>query len=221
MILSEASQALWSPRARASRAQQLLEVFKGTESGRIQRRGIAKLMAFNFGLFALMKAQYGDDVEFITDPKRSDFMKIRKGNTTVDPWVGIGPMIRAGAKLYYGGAKSPHTGKEYPITPGGAIGDYLVSGISPGISLIWEGLTGKTTLGWPQNRFEALANLTPLSSREIKEVYDEEGLEGIFFMLMTISGEGVDVWNNEKEKAKRRELEGKPSLGKGGRKKFL
>lgn len=216
-VFSDASAIFGSPRAKASRIQQLGEMLKGTESGKIARRSFAKTVAFNAGLFGILKAKYGDDLEFVTDPERTDFMKIRKGDVTVDPWIGLGPTFRTMMKLYYGKTKSPYTKKYTRVAPTEAIGKELVNGLAPGIAMIWEGATGTDTQGFLKPRVEALENAAPMTFRQMKDIIDSEGVDGMLLNLMQYAGEGVDVFNykkaREKQNALKREKKGSAFSG--------
>lgn len=209
--VQDAAAVLWAPRAKASRYQIISDVLgiSGDPVSRsITRQNLAKVTAFNASMYMLLKAQYGDDLEFVSDSKRSDFLNFRVGNVTVDPWMGLGPIIRAGVKLYNGSVTSPYTGKERRITPKEVIGGELSSGLAPGPTLAWELLQGKDFNGYEKDRIEALTeSMTPLGWWQIGEIIQETGLkEGLPLAGLAAMAEGVNVFNYKEEKEKQEEL---------------
>lgn len=104
-----------------------------------------------------LAAMNGADVE--TDPRSSDFAKIKIGNTRIDPWGGYQQYVRFAAQQATG-EYIPTTGKnkgnvrEYDKTGSmfktsraDAIGTFGRSRLSPTASLGWDYLSGKDVIG--------------------------------------------------------------------------
>lgn len=196
-----ASNVFWAPRAKLSRWQQLGDILRPGPAGNLARAGLAHTMAFNALLLGVLKAKYGDDLEFVTDSKRSDFLKIRKGNVTLDPWFGLGAVIRTGLKLGQGETVSGSSGKRRPISQSEAIGEEITNGLAPGITMIMQMASGKDIRGYQASRVGALGNMAPLAARDIKNITEEEGLDGWIFDTLAFMGENTNVFNPDKAKA--------------------
>ena len=205
-LFNTASNVFWAPRAKYSRIQQIGELVKPGESGRLARQGLAHTMAFNALLFGLLKAKYGDDVKFNTDPTNTDFLKIRIKNTTVDPWFGLGAIIRSANQGISGEKTSGSTGKTVPVSASDAVGSFLTNSLAPGITMLYELASGKSTLGFEKSRLEALLGVAPLAMRDIKNIAEEHGLDGLLLDILSYEGEQVNTFNLKKAKAEQERL---------------
>ena len=216
-LFNTASNVFWAPRAKYSRIQQLGEIFKPGESGRLARQGLIHTMAFNAALFGLLKAKYGDDVKFNTDPKNTDFLKIRIKNTTVDPWFGLGSIARNAIQGVEGEKVSGSTGRKVPVSGSDAVGTFITNSLAPGITMLYELASGKSTIGFEKSRLEAALGIAPLAMRDIKDITEEHGIDGLLLDILAFEGEQVNTFNPVKAKAeqaklkKERGLKGKTS----------
>lgn len=207
---SDASVFLSAPRAKGAKLQNIFsgDLVKNTEAGRVERRAALKTIAFNAAMFAILKAKYGDDIKFIDDPERSDFLNFRVGNHTIDPWMGLGPTFRTAMKLYYGKTISGSTGKTRQISVPQAIGEEFMNGIAPGVAMIWTAASGKDTRGFPTDRWKALENIIPLPLRSAKEIFEESGWDGLLLAISDNAGQQVNTYNPQKAKAEQDRLKG-------------
>jgi len=205
-LFNTASNVFWAPRAKWSRIQQIGELVKPGESGRLARQGLAHTMAFNALLFGLLKAKYGDDVKFNTDPENTDFLKIRIKNTTVDPWFGLGAIIRSANQGVSGEKTSGSTGKTVPVSASDAVGSFLTNSLAPGITMLYELASGKSTLGFEKSRLESLLGVAPLAMRDIRDIAEEHGLDGLLLDILSYEGEQINTFNPKKAKAEQERL---------------
>lgn len=205
-LFNTASNVFWAPRAKYSRIQQIGELVKPGESGRLARQGLVHTMAFNALLFGLLKAKYGDAVKFNTDPENTDFLKIRIKNTTVDPWFGLGAIIRSANQGISGEKTSGSTGKTVPVSASDAVGNFLTNSLAPGITMLYELASGKSTLGFEKSRLESLLGVAPLAMRDIKDITEEHGLDGLLLDILSYEGEQVNTFNPQKAKKEQERL---------------
>jgi len=216
-VFNELSNVLWAPRSKFSRYQTIQELVGASSSDpvakKLIRNSVAKVAAFNVGILGLLTATYGPkNVEFITDPDRTDFLKVRIGDATIDPWMGLGPIIRSMAKIKSGKSTSPHTGKTRKVNTLEIIGKEIGSGVAPGVAFLYEFAKGEDLAGYQKERSEAFENFLPLSGRQIYEILDAMGPEGIPLAAASYIGEGVDVFNYKKAKEKESKLKVKRGL---------
>lgn len=209
-ILSDASTIFGAPRAKVARYQNLFELVKGGTSGDIVRTTAAKTLAFNLGIYGILATTTG--AKFVTDRESSDFLKIRiSPKIAIDPWMGLGVTARSIAKFQNmaEGKKvlSPYTGKKHPTNFGEILKDEFVGSIAPAIKLAIEAYTGKDLRGYEIERIESLLNVAPLTAKSIVELLRAGDIEqALSLSVLQAAGEGVDVFDYEKAKAKQERL---------------
>lgn len=127
----------------------------------------------------------GADVE--TDPKSSDFGKIKSGNTRIDISGGFQPYIRLAVQLALGEKKSTKTGKTSKIGEAYGSGGRLDTAINfargklaPSTATIVDILKGSTLMGEQTTvPREAYKNLVPLYMQDVAEAWKEMGAESL------------------------------------------
>ena len=139
-----------------------------------------------------------------TDPRSSDFAKIRAGNTRIDVLGGLQQYPRAIAQIASGKAISSTTGR--PITLGPGIGNlsrwdvaerFGISKLSPPASVVHDLLAGKTYTGQPLSlKSEAGSLGAPLSIQDALDLYHQthsipKALGGY---ALTATGVGVQTY---------------------------
>lgn len=144
-----------------------------------------------------------------TDPRSSDFGKIKIGDVRIDPLSGISQVARLVARLATGetvtqGGKVKELGGEGPYDQSRAdvIEDFLRSKLGPVQSRIYDALKGKNFVGEKVTPTEALTQPPiPLAARDTYEALRELGVpEGIILGVLSVFGDSIQTYNNEKTK---------------------
>lgn len=204
----------FAPRLVASRFQILLgyPYFKATgRTKRLVLREYAKFLTGAALVYALgMAAQDDDDEPIETDPRSSDFGKIRFGNTRVDPLSGLIQVtvllsrLASGDKKTASGKIVPIRGEEVPY--GGAtsfsvMADFARSKFSPAFGAMVNTLQGKNVVGEPTNALdEAKRMLIPMSFSEAQETMEEQGVpQGTALTILSLFGMGVQTYDPGKK----------------------
>jgi len=199
--LNTLSNWMWSPRNRASKFQLLHEYGKAKTGAGEQlhptaakelTRGLERVTALNAGLLALAAGTGAATVE--TDPRSTDFARFRFGNTVIDPWFGLQPIIRGIARGTTGTTINAN-GKEGRTNFGTELGRYLVSGAAPGVTLIKEQVTGSDLAGYEKDRLKSLADsVTPMIAENIREQLTTNGIGAAAATApLEFLGESVDL----------------------------
>ena len=137
-------------------------------------------------ILALAKAS-GAKVE--TDPRSSDFGKIRVGNTRWDIWGGFQQWVRVFSQMVSGERKTTTdrriielSKKKYPFETRKDVAERFLAGkLSPASRLVYELLQGQKAFGEPFTlKGEAIENAIPLYLQDIKDSIKQIGPEAIF-----------------------------------------
>ncbi len=139
---------LYSPRWQLSRLQLIPRVL--TAPG--PARKIAYLMTVRFAgtvfLATLgMKMALGDKAELEIDPRSSDFMKLKVGDTRFDLTAGMQRWVRLISQVSTGTLKSTTTGEIQETDRMNRIFNYVRGTLSPPVQSGWSILSGKTLTG--------------------------------------------------------------------------
>jgi hypothetical protein len=204
----------FSPRLLTSRFQLLAgqPLYSGSARTRI---AVAKeygrtLMGLGavFGLGALA----GGTIE--TDPRSSDFGKIRFGNTRIDPLMGLSQItvllsrIASGETMTTKGEIHPIRGK-VPYggtTTAGVIGRFVRTKLVPWLGTSIDVATGQNVVGEPVTLGSATLNtMVPLSFKDVYDVMLDNGVAaGTAITLLSIFGMGVQNYEDRQRKTAER-----------------
>jgi hypothetical protein len=200
-----ASAVLFSPRLLASRFEILnphayYTMYK--TSPLLAKKAISDAVKFfgaTVGLLALAKQSGVADVEF--DPRSADFLKMRIGETRIDPLAGFSQIMRFISREVTGQTKTAKgeivTGEKFPYpTRADIAGRFAESKLNPHIGLLWSWMKGKGYLG---EKFdieqEALNRILPLYLQDVKDAVNEHGLAGgLSITAPGFYGVGVQVY---------------------------
>jgi hypothetical protein len=175
-------------------------------------KNLGAFVAFNSSLLLLGKATGIWDVN--TDKNSTDFMKIRIGNTRIDPWGGyqqyavlydrLGSMIlKALGIIPEATSISTATGKEYDLELWGLLGRAGRGKLAPLPGLVAEFITGKTFLGKKLNYLDMQQNLDrfmTLGGNDLIDAYTDNIAIGVLVTLPTLLGFGVQTYKPEPKK---------------------
>ena len=196
---------LFSPRLLSSRMALLNPVFYAKLPPTVRKEALKSLLTFA-GLTSsvLMLAKVGGaDVE--TDPRSSDFAKIKVGKTRYDILGGLQQYLRLAAQLFTGQRKSSTTGvvtnvgEGYkPLTRAGMIGNFIESKEAPTLSYGVGLLRGQTNFG---KEFlpgkEAGLRMIPMMYQDAYDLAVDRGPESLAMSLPAVFGTGMQTYNME------------------------
>ncbi len=136
-------------------------------------------------IFSLMKIlEVGGVIDKIeTDPRSTDFMKMRVGNTRIDPWGGYQQWVTFFARLLTGERKT-QVGEIVPTSAADVTGRIVRSKLSPAAAAAVDILTGKTFIGEELStdgetiQREAFNRFVPLFIQDVTEAMEEDGWMG-------------------------------------------
>ena len=193
-------------------------IWYGLISGKAPLRGTMKvrgLIALEY-LRALMGLSTvyalgslaGADIEL--DPRSSDFMKLRFGNTRVDPLFGLQQVIVLTSRVGKGeiktssgkivpirGDKVPYGGSTVPTV----VGRFGRSKLSPLFSTAFDAAAGENVVGEKVTPASTLSALViPLSADDLLETMEEQGIpKGLALYLLSIGGMGLQTYDRYKK----------------------
>jgi hypothetical protein len=161
------------------------------------------IAATTSALYAL-KELTGADLE--TDPTSSDFMKLRIGDTRLDPWAGFQPFVRLFAQLATGERKSPVTGETTELKGYGgdrvdAVYKFLEQKGAPGPALTAQLMRGQNVVGEANEFFQdqfpyvgksTMEQITPFIIQDMLEVM-ERGQNELLLLTVPFSAVGGGV----------------------------
>jgi len=192
----------FSPGFVASRAQTPMLLFTGNPLIRkTAAREIASFVGAGLGILSLASLA-GGEVE--TDPRSTDFGKIKIGNTRLDFWGGFQPYARFVSQLISGERKSA-TGNIYPIEREDLITRFIRSKESPLAGLLNDIIVGETFIGEELSTTresilqQARNRLVPMFAQDIWDAVDEQGLFGGFLALPGVLGATVTSYGSEEK----------------------
>lgn len=203
----------FAPRFVASRFQYLL----GTPL--MQSRGRARTMIateyartlIGIHLVLALGALAGGEIE--DDPRSTDFLKIKFGNTRLDPLAGLSQVTRLIARTVSGEKKTaegeivPIRGEDVPYggeTVASNIGNFFRSKFAPVTGAIFDSLTGENIIGEPVTPLGATARLfTPIGVEDIIGAIEEHGIaKGTALGIVSFFGMGMQNYEERQRKTR-------------------
>jgi len=197
----------WKPTVANKMAISDLSKFVGTTTGMVMMASVA------------LNNDDRDDTYVETDPRSSDFGKIRIGDIRIDPWGGKIQQIVLASRMVMGETKSTTNGK---ISPLGSFGkptreelliEQATNKLAPSASMLHKYLTSKVNKSGERTdkygndysiKDDFIENLTPIYwGSTVPELLkdDPSALNGILAFYAFFGG-GVNVYGKKKEKKK-------------------
>jgi hypothetical protein len=144
----------FSPRLLMSRLNLLNPIYYIRQEPFVRKEALKSLFAFvGFGITILTLMKMAG-AEVGSDPRSSDFGKIKIGNTRIDMWGGFQPFVRVAAQITTGKYISSTTGKEMtlgegyrPLTRADIVQHFLEGKEAPVPSFITALMKGKDITG--------------------------------------------------------------------------
>lgn len=199
----------FSPRYMASRLQMLNPSWYFKMAPPVRKEAAKTLVKFvGTGLSIISLAKLaGADVE--TDPRSSDFGKIRIGKVRYDTWAGFQQWVRFTSQLITGKVKSSTTGKVSTLNTGkfgsqtrlDTVERFFSGKLAPLPGMVADILRGTTLIGEDVTvQGESIEKIVPIYMHDIAEAVREEGLEaGAYVGLPAFFGVGTQVYDAPKE----------------------
>lgn len=171
--------------------------------------GIGSFLALTVAFGSLLG---GDDEEekptVSLDPRSSDFLKIKLGETRIDPMSGLSQVmvlasrIASGQRVGADGEVVDLRGENVPyggLGMAGTVGNFLRTKFAPVPGAAFDIATGENVVGQPVTPFSSIINLfIPLSLREIKETVQSRGIpQGAAITLLSLHGMGASTYGPE------------------------
>ena len=206
-----AGYVFWAPSLFASRVKGLTmepiwsikQPFSGTGRARAAvAKEYARVIISGYLLWKTAQ-MFSDDDADTTNPTSSDFGKIVRGNTRIDPWGGhqqVGVLV---ARAITGKTTSIE-GKERNNDLGAVIASFGRNKLRPDWGALWnayEIYLEKPRPGRPETYAEVVASMyTPMSLRDIVDIMRDRGMtEGAIIEALAMFGAGVSVYGDEQE----------------------
>lgn len=204
--LVNANTVFFAPRLVLSRFQVLMghPLKDGTARTRILfAKEYAKTLT-GIGVFVGLALAAGAKME--TDPRSSEFAKLKFGNTRIDPWAGLIQETVLMSRLISGKTKtaagrvSPIRGDKVPYGSGNSadiIARFLRSKLSPAVGTGVDIATGKDVVGKKVTAGTIPEKLLlPLSFNDIYEAMKEQGIPaGTALGILSVFGMGVQTYD--------------------------
>lgn len=196
----------FSPRYQASRVALLNPIEYAKLDPAVRKEAMKNTLITAGAITSVLSlaALAGADVE--TDPRSSDFAKVKVGNTRMDVSGGFQPWIRFAVQLATGQRKSISTGEvsrlskdEFPYeTRLGLVGRFARSKLSPALATLFDSLAGENVVGEEVTLGkEAAENIVPLYLQDALAAIEELGPESAAFLVPGFFGAGVSSYGTE------------------------
>jgi len=186
--------AFFSPRYMAATLESSNPVTYAKMDPAVRRqaaRDVASTLGAGIAIISLAKMG-GADVE--TDPRSSDFGKIRVGNTRIDVWGGRQQPVRYLVQIATGQRKPENGGIQEQPDRISTAGRFLRSKESPLAATIHNLGSGKDFLGNPVTaESEAKRLFSPMFLKDFTEIAEEHGFTPLSGVLGTYSFLGGNV----------------------------
>lgn len=171
----------------------------------VRKEALKSLFTFaGLGITTISLARLGG-AETSSDPRSTDFGKIKVGNTRIDLWAGFQQPLVAAARILSGATTSPITGETkqlgegYPATTRLDIAmRFLESKESPLAGFITSLLRGKNIVGEPFELTPQLVNLfVPLILEDLWDIIQDQSPNRVGLTLPAFFGTGVQTFGRQ------------------------
>jgi len=188
----------FAPRLVISRFEPFAMMFNPATTPAVRKEAVRTMVQFlGAGTSILTMAKLGG-AEIETDPRSSDFAKIKIGNTRLDIWAGYVQWARFAAQVTTEERKITGSGRIQDVNRADIVWRLMQSKGSPLASIMVDLLQGETFLGeemFPvtkETTMRELRNrLTPLFAQDLWDALEIDGLVGLAAAFPGAVGAGV------------------------------
>jgi len=198
--------AFFSPRLISARVQLLNPVYYYNLPKPLRVEALKDLAAFGSVVTTVLSLAKASGAEVETDPRSSNFAKIKVGDTRYDILGGFQQYLKLAAVLATNTSKTgkgeeKELGEEYRgDTRLSTLGEFARSKLSPVVSYLYDALEGKDFLGEPFDPVEGAAErFVPMFLGDMVEAFKEEGLKGAAKTAPGFFGVGVSTYPTPKD----------------------
>ena len=194
----------FSPRLLASRFSLLNPLFYARLHPMVRQRALTDALTMTSAGLSILGLAKLNGVEVGTDPRSSDFGKLKVGNTRYDLWGGFQQPIVALARLLTGETASSTTGRVTKLT--GEFGKssredilfrFLQSKQAPVLSFITTMLRGQTIGRGPADvSSELVDRFIPIFLQDLFDVAQEHGVARGWMTVPGAFGVGMNTYGN-------------------------
>jgi len=207
--LEKASVALnsifFSPKLMFSRLNLLNPNFYYKLDPFVRKQALQDLFTFTSVASSVAGLAYLGGAEVEVDPRSSDFLKIKLGNTRYDPYGGFQQYIRLASQLVTGKIISSTTGREIvlgegykPLTRKDIFMRFLESKEAPILSFATAMMQGQTSIGEEVNvPTEIIERSIPLVVQDMYDIYKERGIESLGMVVPGVFGVGSQTYGTQ------------------------
>ena len=198
---------LFSPRLLFSRLNLLNPIYYVKQDNFTRKEALKSFFYFlGIGFTILTLSKLGG-AEVVTDPRNSDFGKIKVRNTRFDIWGGFQPLVRSAAQIVTGKYISSTTGKEMtlgegykPMTRADIFQRFIEGKLAPIPSFIVTLMKQQDAQGKPVSIPKEIGErFVPMVSQDIYDLAKEDP-SLIPAGLVNIFGVGVQTYQDKKRK---------------------
>jgi hypothetical protein len=206
----------WAARLQGSRMEAVLhQLPKGilgpTTGWAVRKEALRQVLgaaALTLGTYAAIKMLVEsteeaekEKVSVDFDPRSSDFLKIRIGNKRIDLTGGHQNALRIVFQSILGMRKNTVTGKLQRVDRVGNIGMWLRYKFGPLASEAATALEDKTAVQEIETVPRHLRDMfVPISFRQLREVYDADGIKGLGWLIPETLGASFQMYDNNVER---------------------
>jgi hypothetical protein len=199
--------AFFSPKLMASRFNMLIKYnpvnpFFYKLHPQVQKEAFKSLVAFSsiIGTSLALARMGGAEVE--TDPRSSDFAKIKLGNTRYDIMGGFQQPIKLAFQEFTGETKNSTTGEIKKLGQGynsttrlDILAKFFENKESPLMSFVVGMLSGTNAIGEKFDMPTEIANrFVPIITQDIQDLYKEKGEKGLAMVIPGLFGVGTQTY---------------------------
>lgn len=201
--------ALFSPRLIRARIDMLNPVFYARLPPVARRQALSDMLRFGGLVGATLSLAHMAGYEVGTDPRSSEFLKIKAGNTRIDVTGGFSQYVTLASRLFTGetvttdGNVRELNGEGINRSRAEALGAFARNKLAPVPGYVWTALDGSNPVGEPYDPVETtLRTLVPLYVQGLEGLLQDDSLdnrERAALAILSLFGVGVNSYRDRTE----------------------